>query len=68
MWRMRAWWLFIALLVAALAVVVLIAFATADPSKSFGGPAPRPSGATRPAAPYPYHTQGGGPFNLPGSF
>ena len=53
MWRMRAWWLFIGLVAAALVVVVVIAVVTSSPSKSFGGPAPLPSGIGRPLAPYP---------------
>ncbi len=67
MWRMRAWWLFLAILATALIVVVAIALVTASPSKSFGGPAPPPQGVSRPAAPYPHHTQGGGPLALPGA-
>ncbi len=52
-WRSRAWWLFVALLAAAITAVIIIAFVTSTPSMSYGGGAPLPPGATRPAAPYP---------------
>jgi hypothetical protein len=66
-WRMRAWWLFVGLLAAALITVVVVALVTSHPSMSFGGPAPVPSGLSRPAAPYPDHTQSGGSVTMPGA-
>ncbi len=53
MWRSKAWWTFVALLAVAIIAVVVVALVTSSPSKSFGGSAPLPAGATRPAAPYP---------------